>query len=374
MSTAGGSHSNHAAADPDRVARLVRGCVILLLSAVVIFSRTIAVPALAAVLVSIALFPVVNRAVRLGLPRAIAAVLSLLTLVGGSFAIIYAVRRPLAQLASRGPELVETGHRVLARAMGQTRPAVIRAEGQAALMDALAPIAAHLTTSLIAVGTSLVLSYFILTSGTGVGRAALSAVRERPARRNWLRVCGSIRTQAAYYLQLVTLINIGFGIATGLILTVLGVEDAAAYGVIAALMNFIPIMGALITTCVILAGGIAEHGGSALVMLPTGAFLLLHLLESQFVTPLLLGRRLSLNPLMVIGGVLVGATAWGAGGAFLAVPILTSVKVALDAHPRFRRWGQVLGRGAVVDCQTDDARRARLRRRKPRARPVLSKS
>jgi predicted PurR-regulated permease PerM len=204
-------------------------------------------------------------------------------------------------------------------------------------------------------------------------RAALSAVRAKHDRRAWLRVCGSIRTQAAHYLQLITLINVTFGLLTGLMMTLLGVQDAAAYGVIAGLMNFIPIVGALITAGVLLAGGLAEHGTSVGILLPPAAFLVLHILESQFVTPQLLGRRLLLNPLIVIAGVLVGATAWGVGGAFLAVPILTSMKIALDAHPDYRRWGQVLGRGAIADFRFDEVRRARLRRAVRAERPQLAR-
>jgi predicted PurR-regulated permease PerM len=348
----------------ERVARLVKGCVILLLSAVIIFSRTIAVPALGAVLLSIALFPVVNRAAHLGIPRGLASLGALIGIVAISGGILYTVREPLAQLGERVPEIMDAGQQLLMRAAGRHATATQAPDAApAALVDALAPVLAGVTATLLAIGTSLILSYFILTCGTGVGRAALTAVRHRHERRNWLRVCGSIRTQAAHYLQLVTAINVCFGLVTGVVLTLLHVKDAAAYGVIAGLMNFIPIVGALVTTGVILAGGIAEHGVTTVVLLPAAAFLMLHIIESQFVTPMLLGRRLLLNPLIVIAGVLVGATAWGRGGAFLAVPILTSAKIALDAHPRFRRWGQVLGRGAVVDCQTDEARRVRLRRK-----------
>jgi len=239
---------------------------------------------------------------------------------------------------------------------------VARQSEQEAVVDLIAPLAAGLTSSLIAIGTSLILAYFILTCGTGVGRATLAAVRGRRDRRTWLRVCASIRTQAAEYLQLVTLINIVFGVATGLCLSLLGMKDAPAYGVIAGLMNFIPIVGAWITMAVLVAGGIAERGMEAAILAPPAVFLLLHLLESQFVTPQLLGRRLLLNPLIVIAGVLIGAAAWGVGGAFLAVPILTSVKIAMDAHPGFRRWGQVLGRGALADLAEMDTRRRRLRR------------
>jgi predicted PurR-regulated permease PerM len=354
-------------ADPpenERVARLVKGCVILLLLAVIIFSRTIAVPVLGAVLLSIALFPVVNRAAHMGIPRALASLSVVLGVVAIGGGILYLAREPLAQLGARVPQIMGVGQQLLMRAVGRHESAAsLQPHEPEALVDALAPVLAGMTASLVAIGTSLVLGYFILTYGTGVGRAALAAVRHRHERRNWLRVCGAIRTQAAHYLQLVTVINACFGLVTGVVLTLLHVNDAAAYGVIAGLMNFIPIVGALITSAVVLAGGIAEHGVTTVVLLPPAAFLMLHIIESQFVTPLLLGRRLLLNPLIVIAGVLIGATAWGRGGAFLAVPILTSAKIALDAHPRFRRWGQVLGRGAVVDCQTDEARRVRLRRR-----------
>ncbi len=383
-------HASHAqatpAADPDRVARLVRGCVILLLSAVVIFSRTIAVPALAAVLLSIALFPIVNRAAHWGIPRGLASLMALVLLISASGGVIYAVREPLSELAARGPELVGMAHKTLTRFATEEKAApagrqvamvqevVAKQSEQAALVDVIAPVAAGLTAALIAIGTSLILSYFILTCGTGVGRAALAAVRERQDRRTWLRVCGSIRTQAAHYLQLVTAINITFGVLTAIVLTLLGVEDAMAYGVVAGLMNFIPIVGALITAGVLLAGSIAEPGNSAMMLLPAASFLALHIIESQFVTPQLLGRRLLLNPLIVIAGVLVGAAAWGVGGAFLAVPILTSVKIALDAHPRFRRWGQVLGRGALSDCQLEDARRAQFRRVQRRRRQAVART
>lgn len=353
----------------DRLARLMKGCVLLLLLGVLIFSRTITVPALAAVLLSIALFPVVNRAVHLGVPRAIASILSLAALLGASGALIYAVRLPLAQIAARAPELVDAGYRFVASWTGR-KPAAAGA-GAETVLGMLTPVAAGVGSSLVAIGTSLILCHFILTCGTGVGRAALAAVRTRDRRRAWLRVCSSIRTQAAYYLQLVTLINLVFGVVTGVVLTMMGVEDAAAYGLIAGLMNFIPIVGAMITTLVLLAGGLSQYGASGMVLLPAVVFLLLHVAESQFVTPLLLGRKLLINPLVVIAGVLVGATAWGIGGAFLAVPILTSVKIALDAHPTLRPWGQVLGRGALAECDADDRRRASLRRAVWRRRVAL---
>jgi predicted PurR-regulated permease PerM len=108
--------------------------------------------------------------------------------------------------------------------------------------------------------------------------------------------------------------------------------------------------------------------------IPLG-FLVLHLLESQFVTPFVIGRTLTLNPLFVMVSVVVFATWWGIGGAFLAVPLLVATKVCFDAVPQLRGWGRILGRRRSftggIDW-LDDQRRARARRRRvaPGARPA----
>jgi predicted PurR-regulated permease PerM len=317
-------------------------------------SRTVAVPLFAAILLSLALSPVCHQLCHFRVPRGLAALLAVVTLLTTVGIAIYLVREPMSQLLARGPDILRIAHHeVMDITNGQDKPpasnARTRTDEQQAVLTMLAPVAAGATRALIAAGTSIVLCFFILTSGSGVGRAVLVAFRGKRERRAWLRVCSAIRQQASRYLYLVTLINIAFGVATGTLLWLLGVEDAAAYGVIAGLFNFVPIIGALISAALVFAGGFADHGLSSATLLPVVAFLLLHVTESQFVTPQLLGRKLLLNPLVVIVGLLIGATAWGIGGAFLAVPILTSLKIAADAHPGWRRWGQVLGRGAITE-------------------------
>lgn len=345
---------NPAASDGKRLTPWVRVAAGVAAFAALVFSRTVAVPLFAAVLLALALAPLCHQLCRIHIPRGLAAllaVLALLTTVGIS---IYLVRKPLMELVARGPDIVRVAHHhVIEITDGQDRPVPsnsrTRAEEQQAVLTMLAPLATGVSRSLLAAGTSIVLCFFLLTSGSGVGRAVLVAVRGKSERRAWLRVCSAIRQQASRYLYLVTLINIGFGIATGTLLWLMNVKDAAAYGVVAGLFNFVPIIGALITAALILAGSFADHGLASITFLPVAAFLLLHITESQFITPQLLGRKLLLNPLVVILGLLIGATAWGIGGAFLAVPILTSLKIAADAHPGWRRWGQVLGRGAITE-------------------------
>jgi predicted PurR-regulated permease PerM len=317
-------------------------------------SRTVAVPLFAAILLSLALSPLCQQLCRVHIPRALAALLAVIALLTTVGVAIYLVREPLTELLARGPDILRIAHHeVIDIANGQDKPPVsnarTRTEEQQAVLTMLTPLAAGVSRSLLAAGTSIVLCYFILTSGSGVGRAVLVAVRGKPERRSWLRVCSAIRQQASRYLYLVTIVNVGFGMATGALLWALDVKDAAAFGVVAGLFNFMPIIGALISAALILAGSFADHGLASVTFLPVAAFLVLHVTESQFVTPQLLGKKLLLNPLVVIVGLLIGTAAWGIGGAFLAVPILTSLKIAADAHPGWRRWGQVLGRGAITD-------------------------
>jgi len=303
---------------------------------------------------SLALSPLCNQLCHLHLPRVFAALLAVIALLATVGVAIYLVRRPMTELLARGPDILRVAHHeVIDIANGVEKPPAsnsrTRTDEQQAVLTMLTPIAAGVSRALLGVGTSIVLCFFILTSGSGVGRAVLVAVRGKRERRAWLRVCAAIRQQASRYLYLVTVINIAFGVVAGTLLWALDVKDAAAYGVIAGLFNFMPIIGALISAALILVGSFAEHGLASVTFLPAAAFLLLHVTESQFVTPQLLGRKLLLNPLVVIVGLLIGAAAWGIGGAFLAVPILTSLKIAADAHPGWRRWGQVLGRGAITE-------------------------
>jgi predicted PurR-regulated permease PerM len=322
--------------------------------AALVLSRTVAVPLFAAILLALALSPLCQQLCRAHIPRGLASLLAVVLLLASVSTAIFLVRQPLHELLTRGPDMLRIArHEVMDITDGQALPAVRNArtttDEQQAVLTMLTPLAEGASRSLLAAVTSVVLCFFLLTSGSGVGRAVLVAVRDKSERRVWLRVCAAIRRQASRYLYLITLINVGFGVATGVLLWSLHVKDAAAYGVLAGLFNFVPIVGALTSAALILTGCFAEHGLASLTLLPVAIFLLLHIIESQFVTPQLLGRKLLLNPLVVILGLLIGATVWGMGGAFLTVPILTSLKIAADAHPRWRRWGQVLGRGATTE-------------------------
>jgi predicted PurR-regulated permease PerM len=333
--------------------------VLIALFAVLSVADWLVVPLLLGVLFALALGPRVTALVRLGVPRGIAAATVLAILAAVLTGLIIATKDPLVALGERAPVIVKQLSAVvtdIGRTVTPRVPASTAAEESAALMVSFAAwVAAELSQLTVGLGLALVLTFFVLTWGSGVGRALLVALRGRRQRRQWLKVCAAIRGEVGRYLRLVTAINIGVGVATAGLLYVFDIEHPWAFGLIAALLNYLPFAGPWITTTLIaITAGTDPSPGVAWV-LPPLLFFALHLVESQFVTPSILGRRLSLNPFVVVLGVLVASICWGAGGAFIAVPTLTALKIAADAHPGWRNWGQVLGRGTI---DADGTRRA----------------
>jgi predicted PurR-regulated permease PerM len=311
--------------------------------AVLAVADVVVVPLLVAVLVSICLGPGVTLLCRLRVPRSLAAAVVLVVPVITVAALFSLLAGPLVAVAEALPRLLAGLRRELrvAGAQDDANPVV----------TALGWAADDLTEGAVMVGVSVALTYFLLVWGGGVGRAALAAIRRRGARGVALRVCSAIRSEVTVYLTTISLINLCFGVAAGLLLLFLGVPHALQLGALAALLNFMPFIGAFLMISLLAMLGVDARGFQWAALVAPAAFFLLHLLEAQFITPQMLGRRLVLNPLVVVLAVLLGGTLWGLGGAFLAVPILTTLKVSADVMPKWRRWGQVLGRGASAAAE-----------------------
>jgi predicted PurR-regulated permease PerM len=233
-------------------------------------------------------------------------------------------------------------------------------------------VARPVREALIAAGITLVLAYFMLASGRPVVSTANALLPGHALRTNVRRLRGAVQQALVRYLGAVTLINAALGVAVAALLALAGLPGALFFGAVVTVMNFLPFVGALVSAVVLALAAFTTFGmtGQA-VVIPLG-FLVLHLLESQFITPFVIGRTLTLNPLFVMVSVVVFGSWWGVGGAFLAVPLLVATKVCFDAVPRLRGWGQILGRRRSFTGGIDwmeDQRRARAQRR--RAAPVV---
>ncbi|RYZ65517.1 MAG: AI-2E family transporter, partial [Proteobacteria bacterium] len=202
----------------------------------------------------------------------------------------------------------------------------------------------RLRDTVFGIVVTLVLAYFMLLGGRPALRTSIALIRTPLSRRRALCWSDAVQRQLTHYLLAVTAINLAFGIATTALLAGLGLPGAFFWGAVAGVLNFLPFLGALISTALLACAALGADSLPVAPLVVPLAFVGLHLVESEFVTPFVLGRTLTLNPLFMIVAVLVFGTAWGIGGAFLAVPLLIVAKVSFGVLPGVSGWSQVLGR------------------------------
>jgi predicted PurR-regulated permease PerM len=153
-------------------------------------------------------------------------------------------------------------------------------------------------------------------------RALVMTFASRDSRLTVLKILNEIEAGLANYLLIVTVINVCVGVLTGVICALTGLPDAIGFGALAAALNFIPIIGPIVTFVVLLLVGIVTAPTFALGLLPAAGYTILIVIEGQFVTPTIIGRHLELNALGVLLSLAFWTWLWGPMGAFLSSPIL----------------------------------------------------
>lgn len=181
---------------------------------------------------------------------------------------------------------------------------------------------------------TLVLLFFILGWGDRLFRKSVALLPDFRQRRCAIRVARAIETAIGRYLLTITTINVCLGLAVAGLSYALGLPNPALWGVVAALLNFMPYIGAAITTAVLLAVSLVSAPLEYPTLTAPIVFLLLTTFEGYVLTPYAVGRSLTLNPLVIFMCLLLCFFLWGGIGALLAVPILVSTKVALQGSGR----------------------------------------
>jgi len=159
------------------------------------------------------------------------------------------------------------------------------------------------------------------------------AIESRPSlsdKRSVVKLVQKVENGVSRYLPTITVINIGMGAVTACAMWLIGIPNAVLWGVMAATLNYVPHLGAMVCMVVLfLVGAVAQESlwfgaGAALV------FLVITATESYFVTPLVLSRSLQLSPLAVIVALLLLGWLWGIAGGLMAAPSLAVVKITCD--------------------------------------------
>ena len=197
-------------------------------------------------------------------------------------------------------------------------------------------------TFLVGVGETLVLLYLMLASGDMFLQKLVRVMPTFSDKKSAVEISHEIQQNISNYLFSVSLINVFLGIIVSGGLYFMGVPNAAMWGLLVALLNFVPYFGP-VAGCILLAAvGLLTFNTLWQALLPPAWYLLLHLLEANLITPVLLGRRFTLNPVVIFVSLIFWTWLWGVPGALLSVPILVSIKVVCDRVPALSHVSEAL--------------------------------
>jgi len=199
-------------------------------------------------------------------------------------------------------------------------------------------------TLLAGLGETLVLLYLLLASGDLFLQKLVRVMPTLTDKKSAVEISHEIQQNISQYLFTVSLINIGLGILVGGGLYFMGVPNAAMWGIFVAVLNFVPYFGPVAGVIVLAAVGLLAFDTLWQGLLPPAWYLVLHLLEANLVTPMLLGRRFTLNPVVIFVSLIFWTWLWGIPGALLSVPILVSVKVICDRVTAMSPVAELLSR------------------------------
>lgn len=190
--------------------------------------------------------------------------------------------------------------------------------------------------------TFVILVLFQLIFGARLYAHAIELFPRLKEKRRLALAVTRVQRELSRYIVTVSLINTGLGFATALVLWVLNVDDALLWGAMVGLLNFAPYVGPLVSVCILSVAGIVQFGFDWAALVPAVAYFLVNLIEAQFVTPLVLGRHMSLNPLILVLWIVFWAWLWGAAGVLLAVPLLVCIKLAAQQFGVLHYWVELI--------------------------------
>lgn len=188
----------------------------------------------------------------------------------------------------------------------------------------------------------IILIFFLLVFGPGLFHVVIRDFPIITNKRKALVLVNHIQRELSAYILTISMINGLLGIATAVAFTYLGVQDAILWGALVALMNFVPYLGGLASCSILLVAGVVQFGLVSAALLPAAVFMAINIVESQLITPTILGRSMRLNPLIIILWLSTAGWLWGIVGVLLAVPILMSFKIILENLGALPHWVKLI--------------------------------
>lgn len=336
------------------------GLFVLALLYTLYFARVFFLPIILALLLSFLLAPIVRGFKRLYIPEPLGAALVLLILVGVTGYGVYQLSEPAAEWMAKAPQSlsrIEQKLSALRKPVEQVSKATEQVEkitkmGGGEKTQVVELKKPSLTSFLLSqtsgvvfgAVTMFILLYFLLASGDLFLFKLINVLPTLKDKKRAVEVVRQVEQNISTYLFTVTMINAGLGIAVSLAMFLLRMPNPMLWGVMAGLLEFIPYIGPTVglTVLTLVALLTFENVGQALLV--PAVYLGLTAIQGNFIAPMVLGRRLTLNPVVIFIALIFWGWIWGIAGALLAVPMLATFKIFCDHIEPLAPIGEFLGK------------------------------
>ena len=313
-------------------------------------------PIAAALVLTVILSPLADSLARLGLPNTLASVIALLILLGGVVLALALILQPALTLVEQIPTLIDTVGKRFTELREQFEWIARINERIAAMSDSagarevvlaepslLATIAFATPSVIVEFILTLLMTFFMVEARVRLRQKLLFGRASFGTSIKAARALREVQDRVASYILTVAMINAGVGVVAALGAWALGLPAPIMWGGLAMIMNFVPYIGPLLMVGLTALFGIGTSETLLMGLVPATAYLALHTVEANVVTPAVLGARFTMNPVMILIALSYFTWIWGVLGALLSVPILLILTALFDHLGRPNLVGFVFG-------------------------------
>ncbi len=343
-------------------------CAVMLVLYAMYFARSLVVPIVTALFAYLTLRPIVRVMRQFRIPPTVSAAAVMIVLACVLAIGAYLVVEPAQQVIANAPANLETVKDRLSFVLNKVKElndatesmSEIDTDQVASKSDDPVPVEvkqpAWSTNLSIVTGTGNIVSflsvagvflYFLLATGDDLIRNIMRALPSLTARKQLNGTIENVQEGLGSYLSQVTVINAGLGLAVGVSMWLLGMPSPVLWGVMAMAFNFVPIVGAMFGTLIVLIVALVNFESAYFAFLVAGSYATLTAIEGQFITPSILGRSMEVSPVLVFLSISIWGWMWGLMGVFLSVAMLIAIRMVCEQYEGLTPLATVLG--GIID-------------------------
>lgn len=346
---------------PDRPSHFINyqaGLFWMVVIAALYVARSFLLPVCAALLLSYALIPFVRLFLKLKIPRILASLLVVSIFVISLSSVLYLLSEPAFEVFSKAPRSlerleqawhsVESPFEKVTETTEQINKMTNKGKGGDEVVvkvkeaDYTDIMVAQTPTFLGGIISAALLLFFLLAFGDHLLKRVVEVAPRLKDKKRAIETARKVERSVSRYLVTIITINIGLGVVVGASLFLLGFENPFVWGAIATALNFVPYLGAICGVALLALASLGTAASPGEFFLYPSVYFVCTMVEGNIITPLVLGRSFTLNPVFIILALLFFGWLWGVLGALMSVPILVAIKAYAEVSPSTKELSVIL--------------------------------